>query len=137
MEIPDQAVKRPLGKGVPHTLGAHQNRATKPGSFSLWVATRFSPMLQKFRAPGGNKENAFPAGRESTPKEWGSLIYRFVKNRGMNNTVFTLYELIEGTDNADQEFHGLGKELLIESLKTLELQRKAEIFADNEGVKFC
>ena len=135
MEIPDQAVKRPLRKGVSNTLGANKDGATKPGSFSLWVATRFSPMLQKFRAPG-SKENALPAGRERSPKEWGSLIYRYVKNRGMNNTVFTLYELIKGTDTVDQEFHGLGKELLIESLKTLELQRKAEIFADNEGVKF-
>ena len=135
MEIPDQAVKRPLRKSVSNTLGTNKDGATKPGSFSLWVATRFSPMLQKFRA-SGNKENALPAGRERSPKEWGSLIYRYVKNQGMNNTVFTLYELIKGTDTVDQEFHGLEKEILIESLKTLERKRKAEIFAGDEGVKF-
>ena len=54
----------------------------------------------------------------------------------MINTVCTFYELTEGSDTVDQKFHGLENELLIKSLKTLELQRKAEIFADDEGVKF-
>ena len=71
-----------------------------------------------------------------SPEEWGSLIYTYVKGRGMINTVCTFYELTEGSDTVDQKFHGLENELLIKSLKTLELQRKAEIFADDEGVKF-
>ena len=92
-------------------------------------------MLQKFK-PSGNEENTWPARKERSPEEWGSLIYTYVKDRGMNNTVFTLYELAEGSDTVGQEFHGLENELLIKSLKTLERKRKAEIFADNEGVKF-
>ena len=54
----------------------------------------------------------------------------------MVNTVCTFYELTEGADSVDQQFHGLESELLIKSLKTLEVQRKAEIFPDDEGVKF-
>ena len=51
----------------------------------------------------------------------------------MINSVFTFYELTEGSDTVDQKFHGLEKEILIESLKTLERKRKAEIFAGEEA----
>ena len=71
-----------------------------------------------------------------SPEEWGSLIYTYVKERGMTNTVCTFYELTEGSDTVEQKFHGLENELLIKSLQTLEQQRKAEIFPDEEGVKF-
>ena len=71
-----------------------------------------------------------------SPEEWGSLIYAYVKDRGMSNGVYTLYELTEGSDTVGQEFHGLEKETLIESLKTLERKGKAEIFAGDDGVKF-
>ena len=54
----------------------------------------------------------------------------------MCNGVYTFYELTEGSDTVGQKFHGLEKEALIESLKTLERKRKTEIFAGNEGVKF-
>jgi ESCRT-II complex subunit VPS25 len=71
-----------------------------------------------------------------SPEQWGSLIYAYVKDRGMINTVCTFYELTEGADSVEQKFHGLENELLIKSLQTLELQRKAEIFPNDEGVKF-
>jgi ESCRT-II complex subunit VPS25 len=71
-----------------------------------------------------------------SPGEWGSLIYNFVKQKGATNTVCTFYELTEGPDVVGQPFHGLDETLLIKSLKTLELQKKAEIFDNNEGVKF-
>ena len=54
----------------------------------------------------------------------------------MINTACTFYELTEGADAVEQKFHGLENELLIKSLQTLELQRKAEIFPNDEGVKF-
>ena len=54
----------------------------------------------------------------------------------MINGVYTFYELTEGSDTVGQKFHGLEKETLIESLKTLERKGKAEIFAGDEGVKF-
>ena len=71
-----------------------------------------------------------------SPEEWGALIYNYVKQRGQTNTVCTLYELTEGTDVVGQPFHGLDEAVLIKSLKTLEFQKKAEIFPNNEGVKF-
>ena len=113
----DHATKRPLKKG-----GLNWGRKKSP------ISLRFSQMLEKFRPPG-NEENM-------SPEEWGSLIYTYVKNRGMCNGVYTFYELTEGSDTVGQKFHGLEKDALIESLKTLERKRKAEIFAGNEGVKF-
>ena len=85
-------------------------------------------MLQKVR-PSGSEENM-------SPEEWGSLIYTYVKDRGMTNGVYTFYELTKGPDTDAQKFHGLEKETLIESLKTSERKGKAEIFAGDDGVKF-
>ena len=71
-----------------------------------------------------------------SPEEWGSLIYNFIKERGQTNTVCTFYELTEGADAVGQQFHGLDEGVLVKSLKALEVQKKAEIFPNNEGVKF-
>ena len=68
--------------------------------------------------------------------EWGTLIYNFIKQKGQTNTVWTLYELIEGSDVVGQPFYGLEEAVLIKSLKALQVQKKAEIFDNNEGVKF-
>lgn len=70
------------------------------------------------------------------PEEWGSLIYNWAQAHGMKNTVCTLFELTQGDESKDQAFHGLDQELLIKALKTLELEKKAELFPDLEGVKF-
>lgn len=71
-----------------------------------------------------------------SPEEWGALIYSHVKDKGQTNAVCTLYELTEGPDAVGQPFHGLDEHLLIKSLKTLEANKKAELFPNNEGVKF-
>ena len=71
-----------------------------------------------------------------SPDEWGALIYNFIKQRGQTNTVCTLYELTESSDAVGQPFYGLDEAVLIKSLKILEVQKKAEIFPNNEGVKF-
>lgn len=71
-----------------------------------------------------------------SPEEWGSLIYQFAKENGLTNTVCTIYELQEGDDAAGQPFHGLDTELLIKSLKSLEIKNQCELFDGNEGVKF-
>ena len=54
----------------------------------------------------------------------------------MVNTVCTFYELTEGDDTVGQPFHGLDREILVKSLRTLEKQHKAEIFETEDGVKF-
>jgi len=73
-----------------------------------------------------------------TPEEWGKIMYQWANSNGMVNTVCTLYELINGDDTSNQEFHGMESWLLTRALKTLEQQRKAELisFDGNEGVKF-
>ncbi|KAK3088740.1 hypothetical protein FSP39_023170, partial [Pinctada imbricata] len=70
-----------------------------------------------------------------TPEEWGKIIYNWVSSRSMNNSVCTLYELSNGEDSDGEEFHGLEQWLLVRALRTLEIQGKAELMAE-EGVKF-
>ena len=48
----------------------------------------------------------------------------------------TLFEISEGPEVVGQPFHGLDEAVLLRSLQTLELQKKAEIFPGGEGVKF-
>ncbi|XP_035661224.1 vacuolar protein-sorting-associated protein 25-like [Branchiostoma floridae] len=70
-----------------------------------------------------------------TPEEWGKIIYQWVTSNGMNNTVCTTYELVNGDDTTSQEFHGMESWLLTRALQTLQLERKAELMG-SEGVKF-
>lgn len=71
-----------------------------------------------------------------TLEEWADMVYSWVQSCGMVNTVCTLYEITEGENTADEEFHGLDTEVLIKVLRTLEASKKAELFDDNQGVKF-
>ena len=52
------------------------------------------------------------------------------------NAVCTMYELTESEEVEGQPFYNLDQEVLVKALKTLEVQKKAEIFGSNEGVKF-
>ncbi|XP_005994078.1 vacuolar protein-sorting-associated protein 25 [Latimeria chalumnae] len=72
------------------------------------------------------------------PEEWGKVIYQWVSKNGMTNSVFTLYELTNGDDTENEEFHGLEELLLLRALQALQLERKAEIITlnDSKGVKF-
>ncbi|XP_063549006.1 vacuolar protein-sorting-associated protein 25 isoform X2 [Cydia strobilella] len=70
--------------------------------------------------------------------EWGNIVYSWASSNGMNNSVCTLFELREGENTVDEEFHGLDMTILIKALKTLEAKGKCELmeFDDNQGVKF-
>ncbi|XP_055349372.1 vacuolar protein-sorting-associated protein 25-like isoform X2 [Paramacrobiotus metropolitanus] len=70
--------------------------------------------------------------------DWAKVIYRWAVDSGMLNTVCTLYELIHGHDTADEEFYGMDQELMLQALKILERQKKAELITidGNSGVKF-
>ncbi len=71
-----------------------------------------------------------------TPEQWGALIYAWAQENAMTGgAVCTFFELTEGNDD-DQPFRGLEREMLIKALRTLETQKKAEIFPDDDGVKF-
>ncbi|ESO99815.1 hypothetical protein LOTGIDRAFT_226114 [Lottia gigantea] len=71
-----------------------------------------------------------------TPEEWGKLIYNWADSKGLLNTVCTMYEISNGDDSADTDFHGIESWLLLRALKSLQLEGKCEVMAGNEGVKF-
>ncbi|QQP35608.1 Vps25 [Caligus rogercresseyi] len=72
-----------------------------------------------------------------SPSEWADMIYNYARENGLNKGgICTLYELTESDEVLGQPFYQLDKELLLKSLQVLEAENKAEIFEDNEGVKF-
>jgi len=73
-----------------------------------------------------------------TPEEWGQQIYKWAVNNGMTNSVCTFYEITQGDDTSEEEFHGLDEGVLTRALKALEGEKKAEImdFDGSSGVKF-
>ncbi|KAJ8978792.1 hypothetical protein NQ317_015516 [Molorchus minor] len=73
-----------------------------------------------------------------TLEEWASMIYEYVSNSGMQNTVLTLYELVHGENSNGEEFNGMQQEVLLKVLKVLERERKCEVIVedDMQGAKF-
>ena len=75
-----------------------------------------------------------------TPSEWGDLIYKWIEQNGMTDTVCTLYELHSGDDTAQEEFHGIDINVLLKALQALERRGKAQVFTAEDpsevGVKF-
>lgn len=73
-----------------------------------------------------------------TPEEWGKMIHKWAANNGLTNSVCTLYEITNGDDVTNEEFHGIDQGLLKKALGTLENEGLAELILDedNEGVKF-
>lgn len=73
-----------------------------------------------------------------TLEEWASTIYEYISNRGMQNTVVTLYELGQGEDAQGEEFYGIQQDVLVKVLRVLERERKCEVILDDDvqGVKF-
>ncbi|KAH6678876.1 ESCRT-II complex subunit [Plectosphaerella plurivora] len=73
-----------------------------------------------------------------TPEEWASLVEAWVDETGQKGVVLTLYELTEGDNSKDAEFHGLDQDLLLKALAILSKRGKAQIFGqeDSQGVKF-
>lgn len=69
-------------------------------------------------------------------EEWAKIIYDFAVNNGMTNSVFTLFELVQGDDTTQEEFYGMDTDVLKVFLKALEEQGRAELIGDYEGVKF-
>lgn len=74
-----------------------------------------------------------------TPQEWAALIYAWARENGLTNTVCTLYEITEGQQDGQHDerpFANLEKETLVQALKVLQNEKKAELFDNDEGVKF-
>eukprot|EP00112_Aurelia_sp_Birch-Aquarium-sp1_P025379 Seg841.3 transcript_id=Seg841.3/GoldUCD/mRNA.D3Y31 product="Vacuolar protein-sorting-associated protein 25" protein_id=Seg841.3/GoldUCD/D3Y31 len=76
-----------------------------------------------------------------TPEEWADMIYTWVQNNGLTDTVCTLYELVSGEEAGTQEFKGLDMFILKRALQALERRGKAQILQgedsnEDAGVKF-
>ncbi|KAK6035081.1 hypothetical protein COOONC_27417 [Cooperia oncophora] len=73
------------------------------------------------------------------PNEWAALIYAWAVSNGLLNTPCTLYEIAHGDDTVQESFYGLEKDVLVKALRSLELQRRAQLMnigTESEGVKF-
>lgn len=73
------------------------------------------------------------------PDEWAALIYTWAVSNGLLNTPCTLYEIAHGDDTVQESFYGLEKDVLVKALRSLELQRRAQLMnigTESEGVKF-
>ncbi|KAK9883960.1 hypothetical protein WA026_004897 [Henosepilachna vigintioctopunctata] len=73
-----------------------------------------------------------------TLEEWASIIYSYISDSGLQNTVLTFYEISNGADTESQEFAGMPIEVLIKVLRLLENDQKCELILSNDmqGVKF-
>lgn len=72
--------------------------------------------------------------------EWAAALHEWAMSIGLQDSVTSIEEIIEGEDSHGSDFEGMPKELLLESVRILEQQRKAKLFkgnsADDIGVKF-
>ncbi|CAH1163318.1 unnamed protein product [Phaedon cochleariae] len=73
-----------------------------------------------------------------TLEEWASMIYDYVLGQGIQNSVLTLHELVQGEDTAEEMFFGMNQEVLLKVLRLLEKDRKCEVILEDDvqGVKF-
>ncbi|KAJ1991363.1 hypothetical protein H4R33_001379 [Dimargaris cristalligena] len=76
-----------------------------------------------------------------SPEEWADLIYQWIQDRALNNSVLTLYELTHDDLSQGAEFHGMDALMLRRVLSTLVSKGKAQVFHNDEaaneaGVKF-
>ncbi|KAL8283766.1 hypothetical protein RQP46_005561 [Phenoliferia psychrophenolica] len=76
------------------------------------------------------------------PEEWATLIYDWIKESGLTNSIMTFYELTEGGDLVHTtEFFQLPEPFLRRALDVLVKGGKAQVFKglgeDGDGVKFA
>lgn len=70
-----------------------------------------------------------------TLDETANMIYKWASDNAMLGQVCTTYEIANGDNSTDQEFHGLSIEIVLKALKRLEATGRCELI-DDEGVKF-
>eukprot|EP00002_Diphylleia_rotans_P017282 TRINITY_DN3355_c0_g1_i1.p1 TRINITY_DN3355_c0_g1~~TRINITY_DN3355_c0_g1_i1.p1 ORF type:complete len:194 (+),score=42.50 TRINITY_DN3355_c0_g1_i1:66-647(+) len=73
-------------------------------------------------------------------EEWADIIYKWVYDSGLTDSVMTVYELHSGDSTRGLAFHGLDPFIITNALRVLETRGKAQIFrgdtTDEDGVKF-
>jgi ESCRT-II complex subunit VPS25 len=70
-----------------------------------------------------------------SPAQLGMEIYRWVQETGQTGTVMTLTELLEEGENGNS-WKGVSHEIILKALLVLQKEKKAEVFEDDDGVKF-
>lgn len=72
------------------------------------------------------------------PSHWAQVIYDYVKEQSLHNSVLTFYELVNGDNTKNCEFHNLDEIVFTKALKVLEKEGKAAIIEldGSKGVKF-
>ncbi|KAK9901291.1 hypothetical protein WJX75_004402 [Coccomyxa subellipsoidea] len=70
--------------------------------------------------------------------EWADVLYSFIRQFGLQDSVMTLDELSSGDDVKGTELEGVPNALLLEVIRLLEAQGKAQMFSGDGdvGVKF-
>lgn len=70
-----------------------------------------------------------------TLDEWANMIFKWATDNAMLGQVCTIFEIANGDNSTDQEFHGLSDDILLKSLQRLEQSGKCELIGE-DGVKF-
>eukprot|EP00049_Salpingoeca_infusionum_P000371 m.39467 g.39467 ORF g.39467 m.39467 type:complete len:189 (+) comp10309_c0_seq2:100-666(+) len=72
--------------------------------------------------------------------EWGDIIFEWVKSQGLQGTVCTVFELLEGETGEGQEFHGMDPGFFKKIIVAMKKKNQAEYMesddGDTDGVKF-
>jgi hypothetical protein len=75
-----------------------------------------------------------------TNEQWGTMIYNYITEKSMFNTVCSIYELREQDIIENQEFYMLDYNIFLAALATLEKQGLCKVFEgsseDSTSVKF-
>jgi len=71
-----------------------------------------------------------------SPSQIGADIYKWVEDSGQRGTVMTITELLEEGTNSETSWKGISHEIMIKALHELQKSKKAEVFDDQDGVKF-
>ena len=61
------------------------------------------------------------------PQQWAKILYDYVKEKSLQNTILTFYEMLEDDSTKDREFHRLDETIFLKALKILEREGKAAV----------
>ena len=91
-----------------------------------------------------------PAGKKAQPlrvlvlwrsvEDWAQELLRWARSVGLQGSVESLDEIIDGAASAGTELHGIDRELLVLAIRALESRGAATLFTSDggaEGVKFA
>ncbi|KAM3578955.1 hypothetical protein VKS41_008494 [Umbelopsis sp. WA50703] len=76
-----------------------------------------------------------------SPEEWATLLWNWINERGLNNSIMTVYEIANGELAEGTEFYEMDGTVLMKALEVLSAKGNAQIFTgtgdvDSIGVKF-